>query len=43
MTSTNVIPFAWNMGGDLTYWLIAVGVLLGVSALFGVVIYARKR
>lgn len=30
MTSTNVIPFAWNMGGDLTYWLIAVGVLLGV-------------
>jgi hypothetical protein len=43
MTSTNVVPFAWNLGGDITLWLMAVGVLVGISVLFGVVIYARKR
>jgi hypothetical protein len=43
VTSTNVVPFAWNMGGDMTLWLMAVGVLAGISALFGVIVYARKR
>lgn len=43
VTSTNVVPFAWNIGGDITLWLIAVGVLLGISALFAGIIYARKR
>jgi hypothetical protein len=43
VTSTNVVPFAWNMGGDMTLWLTAAGILVGLSALFCVIIYARKR
>jgi len=43
VNSTNVVPFAWNVGGDPVLWLEAVGVLLGLSALFGVMIYAKKK
>nr|MDO8133611.1 hypothetical protein [Candidatus Njordarchaeum guaymaensis] len=43
MNSTNVVPFAWNVGGDPVLLLEAFGVLLGLSALFGVIIYTRKK
>jgi hypothetical protein len=43
VNSTNVVPFAWNVGGDAILWLEAVGVLSGLSAIFGVVVFARKK
>jgi hypothetical protein len=43
VNSTNVVPFAWNVGGDLILWLEAVGVLSGLSAIFGVIVFARKK
>jgi len=43
LNSTNIVPFAWNVGGDPILLLEAFGVLLGLSALFGVIIYARKK
>ncbi len=43
ISSTNVVPYAWNLGGDAALWLEAVGVLLGVSVLFGLLVYAKKR
>jgi hypothetical protein len=41
--STNVVPYAWNPGGDLTIWLLAAGALIGLSALFAIVIYSKRR
>jgi hypothetical protein len=43
VSSTNVVPYAWNQGGDITLWLMATGALLGLSALFGLLVYAKKR
>jgi hypothetical protein len=43
VSNTNVFAYAWNPGGDATLWLEAVGVLLGVSVLFGLIVYAKKR
>jgi hypothetical protein len=43
ISNTNVIPYAWNPGGDITLWLMATGALLGLSALFGLLVYAKKR
>jgi hypothetical protein len=43
ISNTNVIPYAWNQGGDITLWLMATGALLGLSALFGLLVYAKKR
>jgi hypothetical protein len=43
ISSTNVFPYAWNPGGDLMLWLLAAGVIIGLSALFGILIYSKKR
>jgi hypothetical protein len=41
--NTNVVPYAWNPGGDLTLWLLAAGSIIGLSVLFAIVIYAKRR
>lgn len=43
VSSTNVFPYAWNPGGDLMLWLLVTGVLIGISALFAILIYSKKR
>jgi hypothetical protein len=43
ISSTNIVSYAWNPGGELTLWLFAAGTIIGLSLLFGVLIYARKK
>jgi hypothetical protein len=43
ISSTNVVPYAWNPGGDLTLWLYSTGAIIGLSVIFGVLIYIKKK
>jgi hypothetical protein len=43
VSTTNVFPYAWNPGGDVMLWLYAAGVLIGISALFAILVYYKKR
>jgi hypothetical protein len=43
ISSTNIVVYAWNPGGVLSQWLLAGGLIVGLSLLFGVLIYVRKK
>jgi len=43
ISNTNIVVYAWNPGGVLTQWLLAGGLIIGLSLLFGVLIYVRRK